>query len=163
MAPPSPEQLVAELAPGPGVGPAGLSAANALRLSTQVPRRSEVAIPGRAPSGVGPVKFVSRASRSGRLAAQLNPTEVSVLEVLDAWPNVVEAEPEPAVEQLLAVMDSSEVRMNRLVAAAATEPGQGRARLRAILAPSRWANLVNRIPSADERTESAARSTLALA
>lgn len=86
-----------------------------------------------------------------------------MLEVLDAWPNVVEAEPEPAVEQLLAVMDSSEVRMNRLVAAAATEPGQGRARLRAILAPSRWANLVNRIPSADERTESAARSTLALA
>lgn len=162
MAPPSPEQLVAELVPGPGVGPSGLSAANALRLSTQVPRRSEIAVPRRAPTDTGAVKFVSRAARSGRLTAQLNPTEVSVLEVLDAWLNVVEVAPGPAVKQMLCVMDSRDVRMDRLVEASATEPGQGRARLRAILTSSRWANLVNKIPSADSRTESAARSLLAI-
>jgi len=33
------DALIQELAPGPGVGPAGLYAANLLRLSTQVPRR----------------------------------------------------------------------------------------------------------------------------
>src|SRR5680860_655578 len=45
MAPPPTDALIQELAPGPGVGPAGLYAANLLRLSTQVPRRAEIAVP----------------------------------------------------------------------------------------------------------------------
>jgi hypothetical protein len=88
---------------------------------------------------------------------------VSVLEVLDAWSNVVEVAPGPAVKHMLCVMGSRDVRMGRLVEASATEPGQGRARLSAILTSSRWSYLVDQIPSADSRTESAARSLLAIA
>jgi hypothetical protein len=85
---------------------------------------------------------------------------VSVLEVLDAWSKVVEVAPGEAVKHMLCAMGSREVRLDRLVEASATEPGQVRARLRAILTSSCWATLVNQIPSADSRTESAARSLL---
>src|SRR3954454_11358664 len=60
MSPPSTTALVARLAPAKGSGPAGLSAANALRLSTQIPRRAQVAVPARAKRSTGAVEFVSR-------------------------------------------------------------------------------------------------------
>lgn len=66
-----------------GVGPAGVSAARALGLTTEVPGTVEVAVPGRAPAAPTGVRFTSRsaAGRSG-----LRPLEVAVLELLRAWP-----------------------------------------------------------------------------
>jgi hypothetical protein len=45
MSPPSPEALAERLVGKHGVGPAGLSAAHRLRLSTQVPRTAHKALP----------------------------------------------------------------------------------------------------------------------
>ena len=156
MSPPSPERLVIELAPGPGVGPAGLSAANVLRLSTQVPRVRETAVPYRPPTDAGAVRFVSRAARTRRRSARLNPTEVALLEVLDAWPDVVEVPPAEAFERLAQVLESPRVRAERLADAAGTEPGKVRARLRELLERSGRTDLAQRVPPADERTTGAA-------
>ncbi|WP_022886296.1 hypothetical protein [Glaciibacter superstes] len=163
MAPPSPERLVEALTPGAGVGPAGLSAANALRLSTQVPRRAQIAVPDRAPSDAGAVMFVSRAARTGRAATRLTPTEVAMLEVLDDWPALVEVELAQATRQLTELLRSGIVRAERLADAATTEPGQTRARLRALLTAAGRSDLADRVPAADRRTESAALATLAFA
>lgn len=163
MAPPSPERLVEALTPGAGVGPAGLSAANALRLSTQVPRRAQIAVPNRAPSDAGAVMFVSRAARTGRAATRLTPTEVAMLEVLADWPTLVEVEPAQATRQLTELLRSGTVRAERLADAATTEPGQTRARLRALLTAAGRSDLADRVPAADRRTESAALATLVFA
>lgn len=163
MAAPSPERLIAELVPGPGIGPAGLSAANALRLSTQVPRRVCIAVPDRAPSDTDTVAFVSRAARTGRIESGLNPTEVALLEVLDGWVNLVEVDPIRATQQVVALLRSGTVRVDRLADAATTEPGQARARFRALLNASARPDLAKRVPRADRRTEAAALSGLALA
>jgi len=70
-----------------GVGPAGYSAARALGLTTQVPGRHELAVPGRAPADLPGVHFTSRSSagRSG-----LRPMEVAVVEILREWPRYAE-------------------------------------------------------------------------
>lgn len=156
MSPPPPERLVNELAPGPGVGPAGSSAANILRLSTQVPRVRETAVPHRPPTDAGAVRFVSRGARTRRRSARLNPTEVAVLEVLDAWSEVVEVPPADAFERLAQVLDSPQVCVERLADAAGTEPGTVRARLRELLERSGRTDLAQRVPPADDRTTTAA-------
>lgn len=72
-----------------GVGPTGWTASNLLGLSTQIPRRCHLAVPGQAPAPPQHVQFHSR-SADGR--AGLNFLEVAVLEILTAWPNQVEAD-----------------------------------------------------------------------
>src|SRR5580700_4321999 len=62
MAPPPPERLAGEVVGGSGTGPGEWSAALALGLSTQVPRRETIAVPGRAPCDPGAIHFVSRAA-----------------------------------------------------------------------------------------------------
>lgn len=163
MAPPPPERLIETLAPGPGVGPAGLSAANLLRLSTQVPRRALVAIPERAPSDAGSVTFVARAARTGRAAAGLTRTEVAALEVLDDWETVLEVTPGEAANRLSELLRSGALRAERLAQAAATEPGRTRARLAALLSAVGRSDLAERIPTPDPRTQAAALATLGAA
>lgn len=133
MSPPPQEALVAELAPGRGVGPAGLSAANALRLSTQVPRRAEYAVPRRAPADVGSLKFVSRAARKGRTKSRLNQTEVAALEVLDAWQRVIEVSPNDAMRRLEDLVRQGAIRADKLARAASTESGATQTRLKTLL------------------------------
>jgi hypothetical protein len=70
-----------------GVGPAGVSAARALGLTTQVPSWHEIAVPGRVPADTPDVRFTSR---SGGGRAELRPLEVAVLEVLRGWPRYSE-------------------------------------------------------------------------
>lgn len=160
MAPPPIERLIEVLAPGPGVGPAGLSAANLLRLSTQIPRLALVAVPERAPSEAGPVAFVSRATRIGRVEAGLNATEVAALEVLDEWSTVLEVAPGDAAARLIELLGTGGLRAERLTKAAATEPGRTRARLAALLRAAGRDDLAARIPSPDPRTRQSALATL---
>jgi len=160
MTPPSNEQLLTRLAPGPGVGPAGLSAANHLRLSTQVPRRAHVAVPERAPSDVATLTFVSRPARTARITARLTPTEVALLEVLDAWDRVVELPGGQAAAHLTRLLRDDDTLAAQLTAAAPTEPGRTRARLAALLDASGHPALAAQVPPPDPRTGSAALASL---
>jgi hypothetical protein len=160
MSPPPIPELLRELAPGPGVGPAGLAAANALRLSTQIPRATEIAVPHRPPSDGGALRFVSRASRAERAAAELTPTEVALLEVLEAWERVLEVSPDDAWARMTAMLTSGDARPDRLTRAARTEPGAVRARLKALLRASGHSELAERIPAPDRRTAALATRSL---
>jgi len=133
MAPPPPDRLAGEVAGGPGTGPAGWSAALALGLSTQVPRRETIAVPGRAPRNPGAVHFASRAASTKRRDERLRPVEVALLEVLRDWDSLVEVPTEEAVHRIARLADTDEVRLDRLVRASATEPPRVRERLRRLL------------------------------
>ncbi len=73
---------------GPGSGPASVSAAAFLALTTQVPAVETIAVAGRAPTPVAGVRFVSRSIE--RRILGLEPTEVAVVEVLRDGPTAVE-------------------------------------------------------------------------
>jgi hypothetical protein len=161
MAPPTTDALIQELAPGPGVGPAGLYAANLLRLSTQVPRRAEIAVPTRAPDDLGNIRFVARPARAARATAGLNQTEVALLEVLASWESVIELPPEDAWARLLEIVASGSARTERIARAARTEPASTRARLRVLLRAAGHNNLADQIPEPDQRTRAAAIRVLA--
>lgn len=84
---PRPLEVAMEVA-GPGSGPAGVSAAHRLGLTTQVPAIEQVAVPGRVPSAVAGVRFVSRSIE--RRFAGLRPVEIALIEVLRDGPAIVE-------------------------------------------------------------------------
>lgn len=153
--------LVRELAPGPGVGPAGLYAANLLRLSTQVPRRAEIAVPHRAPRDERGIRFVARPARVGRRRAALNSTEVALLEVLASWESAIELPPAEALDRLLELLASGAARPERLARAGRTEQASTRARLRQLLRAHGRADLAEQVPAPDERTAAAATRVLA--
>lgn len=161
MAPPPTDALIQELAPGPGVGPAGLYAANLLRLSTQVPRRAEIAVPTRAPEDLGNIRFVARPARAARARTGLNQTEVALLEVLASWESVIELPPDEAWARLLEVVASGSARPEHIARAARTEPASTRARLRVLLRAAGHDHLADGIPEPDERTTAAATRVLA--
>lgn len=161
MSPPPTETLISALAPGAGVGPAGLSAANLLRLSTQIPRKAEVAVPSRAPSAVGAIRFVARSARRDRERAGLTPTEVALLEVLESWEKVLEVSPDEAWARLTKLLTSGQVRAERVARAGNSEPGSVRARLRELLAASGRADLAAQVPAPDTRTAATAHRSLA--
>lgn len=85
---PRPLEVALEVA-GQGSGPAEISAAHSLGLTTQVPAVEVVAVPGRPPAPVRGARFVSRSIE--RRFHGLVPNEVALLEVLRAGPAVVEA------------------------------------------------------------------------
>lgn len=133
MAPPPPDRLTDEVVGGPGTGPAGWSAALALGLSTQVPRRETIAVPRRAPRNPGAIHFVSRAASTKRRDERLRPAEVALLEVLRDWEALVEVSTHDAVGRIARLVDTGAVRLDRLVRASATEPPRVRERLRHLL------------------------------
>ena len=160
MSPPSPEALISQLIGGAGSGPAGLSAANELRLSTQVPRRAEYAVVSRPPSDSDTVRFVDRSARRGRAEQALSLADVAALEVLDGWDRVIEVEPNEAMTRLSRLIESGRIDPHRLAGAGATEPGSTRARLRHLLQRAGMPTLAEDVPAADRRTESRALAGL---
>lgn len=99
---PRPLEVAMEVA-GPGSGPAGVSAAYSLGLTTQIPAIEQVAVPGRVPSAVAGVRFVSRSIE--RRIAGLRPVEVALIEVLRDGPAIIEqpwASVTAVVERLIA-------------------------------------------------------------
>lgn len=160
LAPPPTDVLISELAPGPGVGPAGLYAANLLRLSTQVPRQAEVAVPARAPESLATIRFVSRSARTGRAQADLNPTEVALLESLASWESAIELPAAEAWARLGKLLGAEGVRPDRLAQAGRTESPLTRARLRELLRAHGHEILANMVPAPDERTSANATRVL---
>ena len=140
-----------------GIGPAGLSAANLLKLSTQVPRYSMIAVPHRAPTSLGSVTFVSRASRTDRRTARLTSHEVALLEALEGWDRIIEIPMDEAWIKMSKLLISKDLDAMRLARAARTEPGSVRVRLSALLNASGYKEEAKQIPTADRRTVAAAR------
>lgn len=160
MSPPPPDLLIGAVTDVRGVGPAGLSAANELRLSTQLPRRSHVAVPGRAPKDLGGVTFLSRKSRTGRSSAALSRLEVAILEALESWESVLEVPPSQAWSTLAGLLADGTVRSDRLAKAARTEPASVRVRLTALLMATGHPEEAKRVPSADKRTVTTAMKAM---
>lgn len=148
MSRPSAEEVVAVIAGKRGVGPAGLSAANDLGLTTQVPGTDLVAVVGSVPRDFPTVHFVDRRARRARRTASLQPREVAVLEVLDAWDDVLEVSPAAAANLLAAVLLDGSVKPARLVAGALDEPPAGRERLRAVLTQAGLSDLAGKVARA---------------
>src|SRR5262249_51563220 len=148
MAPPTASQLAKALAPSRGSGPAGLSAALLLGLSTQVPRRESIAVLARAPTSTQTLRFVSRAAATGRRDASLRPAEVALLEVLRDWDALVESPADEATRRIAGLVGSGEIRPHRVARASSTEPALVRDRLRGLLADIGRPELAATVPPA---------------
>jgi len=146
MAPPPASRLASELAPFKGCGPASLSAALMLGLTTQLPRRESVAVPARAPADRAALHFVSRASATGR--APLRPAEVALLEVLRDWDTVVESPMEEATRRIAGLVESGDIRAGHVATASPTEPPKVRERLRTLLGNIGRPDLAATVPPA---------------
>ena len=109
-------------AAGAGSGLSGPSAANALGLSTQVPRQPVVAVVGRPPKGLRNVRFVNR-SNPHRIT--LNHLEIAFLEVLADFDNVSEIDWPTAVTCLRRIASSSDVDLQHVGIVAKHERRKG--------------------------------------
>lgn len=153
MSPPNPREVVAAYADGLPIGPAGLSAANYLGLTTQVPRIPEYAAPSVVPD-IDRIRIHRRMGRraEGRKSARLGEPEVAFLEVLDAWDRVVELPPEQAIDQLLHVLDGGLIDIGKIVRASSREPARSRVRLQMLLEQSGKREEARKIRSASTRS-----------
>lgn len=149
MAPPPPTDVVHRVFGRTGVGPARISAALLLGLTTQVPRTPTFAVPYLV-EGIERAHLLERTRRTGRQAAKLDEAEVALLEVLDSWEDVVELEPDAAIRRLASLVGTV-LRPEPLAKSARTEPARVRERLRAVLTASGHGELADRIPSAARR------------
>ncbi len=135
------------------VGATGWNATNLLGLSTQIAPSDELAVTHRVPTGLEHVKLSSRAARTGRRKAQLTGLEVTLLEALEGWERYVELRPVDAIRRFGEILSRSDVRIDKLVEASATEPPAVRERLRAVLIETGHARAAERVRRArDQRT-----------
>lgn len=109
-------------AAGVGAGLSGPSAANALGLSTQVPRQPVIAVVGRPPKGLGHVRFVNR-SNPHRI--MLNHLEIAFLEVLADFDNLSEIDWPAAVPRLRRIAADAGVDLRHVRAVAKHERRPG--------------------------------------
>lgn len=96
---------------GPGGGPAGVTAARTLGLTTQVPAVDVYAVAGRPRSAPPGVRFVSRSVE--RRIRGLTSMEVALLEVLRDWPATSESTWPDLVATVRTLSDSA-VRVDAL-------------------------------------------------
>jgi hypothetical protein len=118
MLPPTPAEVGVAVG-GPGSGPADLAAARFLGMTTQVPVKVDMAVPGRAPAALPDVQFHSRPY--SRAVRGLKPVEVAVLEVLRIWPSGVEEDWEVLQERIADLAESGVLRTHLVTAAIADE------------------------------------------
>lgn len=102
-----------------GVGPAGVSAARALGLTTQVPTMPEMAVTGPVSTAIKGVKLHRRNNMERR---SLNYLEIAVLEVLRDWEFTVESGWPGLIQSAAKLVKEGRVRPDRLRAAASREP-----------------------------------------
>lgn len=101
-----------------GVGPAGVTAAHHLGLTTQVPAVQELAVPGRPPAEPLGVHFCSRAAAGRR---HLGRTEVAILELLREWPRYSESSWAEFITTVTRLCTQGAVDVDKIKAAAALE------------------------------------------
>lgn len=118
MLPPTPAEVGVAVG-GPGTGPSDLAAARFLGLTTQVPVKADMAVPGRAPAAVPGIEFHSRPY--SRAMRGLKPAEVAVLEVLRMWPSGVEKDWDALRDRVADLVDKGIVRAEHVSAAVADE------------------------------------------
>jgi hypothetical protein len=145
---PSAAQTAAAIAGDVAVGPAGVSAANALGLTSQVSPVEVVAVPRRAPEPLATIRFVDRAQRHARYAERLTTFEVALLEVLADWHDLVEVEAPVAQRKIAQLFESGTIRVVALARGAADEPSDVRERLRHILEVANQREAVRLVPPA---------------
>lgn len=138
--------VAARVAGVPGIGPAGIAAANSLGLSTQVAGRPSIAVPRRAPRSLSTFRFVDRSGRTGRVAQRLRPDTVALLEVLGDWDRVIERDDDGAWASLVRLVQDGSLQADRLARAAATEPADVRVRLRNLLLDAGKTAEAGRVP-----------------
>ena len=115
---PRPAEIGLEVG-GIGSGPAELSAAHELGLTTQVPGTIEIAVPGKAPDPFPGVRFRSRPDE--RRTLKMRPMEVAVLEILRD-PSTAEVDWEQVVARLNELAAKGLVRPALLAKEARNEP-----------------------------------------
>ena len=115
---PRPYEVALEVG-GPGSGPAELSAAHLLGLTTQVPAIEIVAVAGRCPAPVDGIRFVSRSIE--RRFAALRPPEVAVLEVLRTGASTVEGPWTKVGRRVRKLAEQGEVRVDAIAEQVAIE------------------------------------------
>jgi len=110
---PSPRPFEIALAvAGPGAGPARLSAAAWLGLTTQVPAVNTIAVPGRVPAAPPFTRFVSRSIE--RRFRSLTLHEVSVIEVLREGPRLLESSWEAFAATVAQLAATDDLRASRI-------------------------------------------------
>lgn len=115
----SPDVLETALAAsGRGAGPSGVSAANALGLTTQMAAVPTVAVLGRCPTGLHGVRVVSRSNFE---RYHLLPLEIALLEVLREFPLHVEGSWADLVRRVREENERGGIRLDAVLRAAATE------------------------------------------
>jgi hypothetical protein len=107
---------------------AGLSAANALGLTTQVPARIELAVEGKRPTAPRGVAFRPRMGTNRR---GLRPREAALLEVLRDINHVTDLSPRETARTLRRLLTEHSAR-TRIVRAARSEPPRVRAMVGAL-------------------------------
>lgn len=108
--------------------PAGLSAANLLGLTTQVPARVELAVEEKRPTSLRGVEFKPRIGTNRR---DLSAREAALLEVLRDLHHLTDLSPAATKKRLLDVMHDDEARA-RILRAAVHEPPRVRAMVGAL-------------------------------
>jgi hypothetical protein len=159
--PAQPDRALQELMEDEAVGASGWYASNLLGLSTQVAPIQPLAVTGRPPEGLSHVKIVNRAGRRGRRRERLTELEITFLEALEGWDRYVEADATVALDRFAQLLESDDIRADRLVRASKTEPAAVRERLRAVLLHAGLeAEAENVPPARDPRTRARALSVL---
>jgi hypothetical protein len=111
IAAPAPQDVALAVA-GLGAGPSGIEAARWLGLTTQVPGRPQIAVPGRVPAPIAGVRFCSRSTR--RREVDLAPLEVAVIEVLRDWPMSVEVGWDELRDKISELAATLQIRVDRI-------------------------------------------------
>lgn len=108
---PAPVEIAKQVADGRGVGPAGAFAAAYLGLTTQVAPRPSLTVVGTPPTGVDGVDWRVRRNPA---RAQLNFTEVAVVEVLTLFPYGTEVEWGELVDRVGELHSRKRVNLHRI-------------------------------------------------
>jgi hypothetical protein len=133
------------------IGAAGWHATNLLGLSTQISPVEVLAVTVRPPAGFPRLKLIDRSRRVERREQRLNDLEVTILEALECWDRYIEDSSERANARFRDLLGRKDVRIDRLVSAAKSEPAVVRERLRQVLVDGGWSAEADRVPRARSR------------
>ena len=118
MTTPPPEDVALELLGRVGVGPAGVSAARAFGLTTQIPAMSELAAAGPVSTKIRNVVVHKRNNMSRR---GLNYTEIALLELLRDWRHTSEADWSELAAAVRAKVADGKIRPRKVLSALPSE------------------------------------------